>query len=171
LTYIHSFGMVFRDLKPDNIGIAVDGTIKLFDFGLCRDIHDLIKRRRYDPLYRMSSVGTRRYMSPEVISGYCYSQKTDVYSWSMMFFEILSLQKPYAKYNRSLHKILVCENKGRPYPSMDIPWNSRNLLKRGWAQNSFDRPTIKEIYDELCPMIETVEQQVLPINERSLRAV
>ena len=86
-----------------------------------------------------------------------------------MFFEILSLQKPYAKYNRSLHKVLVCENKGRPYPSMDIPWNSRNLLKRAWAQNSFDRPTIKEIYDELCPMIETVEQQVLPINERSLR--
>ena len=88
-----------------------------------------------------------------------------------MYFEILSLQKPYAKYNRSLHKVLVCENKGRPYPSMDIPWNSRNLLKRAWAQNSFDRPTIKEIYDELCPMIETVEQQVLPINERSLRAV
>ena len=87
-----------------------------------------------------------------------------------MFFEILSLQKPYAKYNRSLHKVLVCETKGRPYPSMDIPWNSRNLLKRAWAQNSFDRPTIKEIYDELCPMIETVEQQVLPINERSLRA-
>jgi hypothetical protein len=88
-----------------------------------------------------------------------------------VFFEILSLQKPYAKYNRALHKILVCENKGRPSPSMDIPWNSRSMLKRSWAQNSFDRPTIKEIYDELCPMIETVEQQALSITERSLRAV
>jgi hypothetical protein len=88
-----------------------------------------------------------------------------------VFFEILSLQKPYTKYNRSLHKILVCENKGRPHPSMDIPYNSRDLLKRAWAQNSFDRPTMKEIYDELYPMIETVEQQVLPITERSLRAV
>ena len=122
--------MVFRDLKPDNVGIAVDGTVKLFDFGLCRElptkpcnhkscsaqrndgddhstssirsssnssssssssssIHDLIKRRRYDPLYRMSSVGTRRYMSPEVISGYCYNQKTDVYSWSMVRSKIV----------------------------------------------------------------------------------
>ena len=127
LTYIHSFGMVFRDLKPDNVGIAVDGTVKLFDFGLCRElptkpynhkncsaqrndgddhstssirsssnsrsssssINDLIKRRRYDPLYRMSSVGTRRYMSPEVISGYCYNQKTDVYSWSMVRSKIV----------------------------------------------------------------------------------
>ena len=120
--------MVFRDLKPDNVGIAVDGTVKLFDFGLCRElptkpynhkncsaqrndgddhstssirsssnssssssssINDLIKRRRYDPLYRMSSVGTRRYMSPEVISGYCYNQKTDVYSWSMVRSKIV----------------------------------------------------------------------------------
>jgi len=92
----------------------------------------------------------------------------------LLFFlqsEILCLQKPFAKYNRSLHKILVCENHGRPYPSMDVPWNSRDLLKRAWSQNSFDRPTMREIYDELCPMIEIVEQQALPITERSLRAV
>jgi serine/threonine protein kinase len=128
LTYIHSLGMVFRDLKPDNIGITVDGTVKLFDFGLCRELptkpynhkncsaqrnevddhstsstrsssnsssssssssNAFIKRRRYDPLYRMSSVGTRRYMSPEVISGYCYNQKTDVYSWSMVRSKII----------------------------------------------------------------------------------
>jgi len=192
LTHIHSLGMVFRDLKPDNVGISIDGTVKLFDFGLCRDLpkksHNCSHRnshsssnsgssnsndykRERETLYRMSTVGTRRYMSPEVISGFCYNQKTDVYSWSMVFFEILCLQKPFAKYNRSLHKILVCENHGRPYPSMDVPWNSRDLLKRAWSQNSFDRPTMREIYDELCPMIEIVEQQALPITERSLRAV
>mmetsp|Transcript_51559 Transcript_51559/g.59666 ORF Transcript_51559/g.59666 Transcript_51559/m.59666 type:complete len:494 (+) Transcript_51559:135-1616(+) len=194
LTHIHSLGMVFRDLKPDNVGISIDGTVKLFDFGLCRNLppkksYNCSERnnnhsssnssggssndykREKEALYRMSTVGTRRYMSPEVISGYCYNQKTDVYSWSMVFFEMLCLKKPFAKYNRSLHKILVCENHGRPYPSMDVPWNSRDLLERAWAQNSFDRPTMKEIYDELCPMIETVEHQTLPITERSLRAV
>ena len=93
------------DLKPDNVGISIDGTVKLFDFGLCRDLpkksHNCSHRnshsssnsgssnsndykRERETLYRMSTVGTRRYMSPEVISGFCYNQKTDVYSWSMV---------------------------------------------------------------------------------------
>jgi serine/threonine protein kinase len=167
-----------RDLKPDNVGIALDGTAKLFDFGLCRDLslkedvvlshHNIMKR---EPIYRMSTVGTRRYMSPEMISGHGYNQKTDSYSWAMVFYEMLSLQKPYAKYNRDMHKILVCEQQGRPLPSMDIPWSARDLLKRSWANDISDRPTMKEICDELEKMIDTVAQQTLPLIERSLRAV
>jgi len=66
----------------------------------------------------------------------------------------------------------VCENQGRPDPSVvDIPWNSRDLLKRSWAQDFSGRPAMKEVYDELGPMIDTVEQQTLPLIERSLRAV
>ena len=119
----------------------------------------------------MSTVGTRRYMSPEMISGHGYNQKTDSYSWAMVFYEILTLQKPYAKYNRERHKILVCEQQGRPHTSIDIPWNARDLLQHSWNGDISDRMTMREICDELEKIIGTVEQQTLPIIERSLRAV
>lgn len=178
LDHIHSSGMVFRDLKPDNVGIASNGTAKLFDFGLCRemprgqasttDFRDNLKR---EPVYRMSKVGTRRYMSPEMITGHGYNQKTDTYSWAMVLYEMLCLEKPYAKYNRKMHKILVCDEQGRPRASADIPWAARDLLKRSWCHDFSHRLTMKEVYDELGRMINIVEQQTLPLIERSLRAV
>jgi len=178
LAHIHSQGMVFRDLKPDNVGIALDGTAKLFDFGLCRDLplkQNLVSscsnNMKMEPIYRMSTVGTRRYMSPEMISGHGYNQKTDSYSWAMVFYEMLSLQKPYAKYNRELHKILVCEKQGRPHAPMDIPWSAHDLLKMSWGNDISDRPTMRETCDKLKEMIDTIEQQTLPLIERSLKAV
>ena len=119
----------------------------------------------------MSTVGTRRYMSPEMMSGHGYNQKTDSYSWAMVFYEMLSLQKPYAKFNRDMHKILVCQQQGRPHASNDIPWSARDLLKRSWCNDISDRPKMQEICDELEKMADTVEQQTLPLIERSLRAV
>jgi hypothetical protein len=106
-----------------------------------------------------------------MISGHGYNQKTDTYSWAMVFYEMLRLQKPYAKYNREMHKILVCEKQARPHAPMDIPWNARNLLKRSWENDISDRPTMRETCNELEQMLDTVEHQTLPLIERSLRAV
>jgi len=180
LAHIHCQGMVFRDLKPDNVGISSDGTAKLFDFGLCRDMpseeddessSSSSSSMRREPLYRMSTVGTRRYMSPEMIRGDGYNQKTDSYSWALVFYEMIHLQKPYANYNRKLHEILVCEEQGRPHISTDVPWNAQDLLQRTWCDDVFDRLTMKETCIELDLIIETVKQQTLPLIERSLRAV
>jgi len=178
LVHIHSQRMVFRDLKPDNVGIASDGTAKLFDFGLCRDLpteRDDMSRSnsgmKREPMFRMSTVGTRRYMSPEMIRGNGYNQKTDSYSWALVFYEMMSLQKPYDKYNREMHKDLVCERLGRPHISIDFPWSARDLLQRSWCDEVADRLSTSEICNEVDQMIETVQQQTLPLIERSLRAV
>jgi serine/threonine protein kinase/uncharacterized Fe-S cluster protein YjdI len=174
LSYVHEHNLVFRDLKPDNCGIGAHGRMKLFDFGLCRELPKQItssSSRGKDPVFRMSGVGTRRYMSPEMILGTGYNQKVDCYSWSMVFYEMLSLQKPYASYNREVHRILVCENEERPYPTVDIPLCARDLLQRAWAQDHDERPSMKQIYQELGPMIESAERQALSPHERSLKVV
>ncbi len=167
-----------RDLKPDNVGISSDGTAKLFDFGLCRDVpceddesSSSSNSMKSDPMYRMSTVGTRRYMSPEMIRGGGYNQKTDSYSWALVFYEMIHLEKPYLKYNRELHKVVICEEQGRPQISIDIPWSARDLLQRTWCDDVSDRLTMRETCDELEQIIETVKQQTLPLIERSLRAV
>ena len=119
----------------------------------------------------MSGVGTRRYMAPEMILGRGYNQKIDCYSWAMVFYEMLSLQKPYASYNRDVHKILVCENEDRPRPSVEVPLPARKLLQRAWAQQPWDRPSMKEICNDLEVMIESAERQALTAHERSLKVI
>jgi serine/threonine protein kinase len=110
-------------------------------------------------------------MSPEMILGHGYNQKIDCYSWAMVFYEILSLQKPYASYNREVHRILVCENNERPYPSVDIPQDARSLLEQAWAQDPDERPSAQDICNVLEPIIETAERASMSPMERSLKVV
>mmetsp|Transcript_1990 Transcript_1990/g.3642 ORF Transcript_1990/g.3642 Transcript_1990/m.3642 type:complete len:584 (-) Transcript_1990:176-1927(-) len=173
LAYIHSKSLLFRDLKPDNCAIGLDGKVKLLDFGLCRELPDASKATggKKEPMFRMSGVGTRRYMSPEMIVGRGYNQKVDCYSWAMVFYEMLSLQKPYASYNREVHRILVCENKERPYPPVDISSSVRDLLQEAWAHDPCERPSMQDVYDQLGPMVESAERQAMSPHERSLKVV
>ena len=72
LDYLHSkvhpeAMIIHRDLKPENLGIAADGTLKVFDFGLCRCVK---KRNKSTEKYQMTgNTGSIRYMAPEVVLG------------------------------------------------------------------------------------------------------
>jgi serine/threonine protein kinase len=64
MQYLHSLDIVFRDLKPDNVGFDEKGVLKLFDFGLAKELKD--SDRLPNGTYRMTGhSGSRRYMSPE----------------------------------------------------------------------------------------------------------
>ena len=63
--YLHSKSIVYRDLKPDNLGFDVTGALKLFDFGLAKRMDPIDKSD--DGLYRLTgNTGSLRYMAPEV---------------------------------------------------------------------------------------------------------
>lgn len=105
--YVHLKGLIHRDLKPSNIFFALDGQIKIGDFGLVTDMSDI----PIDPLTSSSSnssvnfeldysiighkkhtqrVGTSLYMSPEQAKGQSYNYKVDIYSLGLIFFELLN---------------------------------------------------------------------------------
>jgi serine/threonine protein kinase len=86
------------------IGIT-GNTIKIFDFGLCRELPEA--RPESNKAFHMSGVGTRRYMAPEVFLGQYYNLKADVYSWTIVLYAMLSLQKPFENYNTALHRLLI----------------------------------------------------------------
>ena len=67
--------IVFRDLKPDNVGFDVDNTIKIFDFGLARDMGCVARSGEV-----LGFTGTPRYMANEIGEGRRYGLKVDVYS-------------------------------------------------------------------------------------------
>eukprot|EP00547_Thalassionema_nitzschioides_P004655 CAMPEP_0194215092 /NCGR_PEP_ID=MMETSP0156-20130528/16616_1 /TAXON_ID=33649 /ORGANISM="Thalassionema nitzschioides, Strain L26-B" /LENGTH=307 /DNA_ID=CAMNT_0038943515 /DNA_START=81 /DNA_END=1001 /DNA_ORIENTATION=+ len=85
LEYLHKKNIVFRDLKPDNVGFDERGTVKIFDFGMARELPR--KLVNMNEVYEMSGkIGTARYMAPEVLLGQRYNQKVDSYSWSMLYW-------------------------------------------------------------------------------------
>lgn len=88
LAYVHSRGVIHRDIKPQNIMADKDGTLKLMDFGLARSISSR-------PTVGIA-VGTPAYMSPEQIMGQPLTNASDLYSCGAMFFEMLTGTRPLA---------------------------------------------------------------------------
>lgn len=94
LAKIHSVGILHRDLKPGNIMLREDGTIALIDFGLA-------KRMRLEQEITGSGeiFGTPYYMSPEQGHADEVDERSDIYSLGIIFFEMLSGQKPFRASN------------------------------------------------------------------------
>ena len=89
LAYLHSNGVVHRDIKPANMLVALDGTLKLSDFGTCKTISEKSSTT-------MKMVGTPSYMSPEAIRG-STSFASDVWALGASLVEMASGLAPWSE--------------------------------------------------------------------------
>jgi serine/threonine protein kinase len=87
LAQAHSSGVVHRDLKPENVLLSDDGRIKVTDFGLARELSANTDTG--------SLVGTVAYLAPEVIRRGKAETPSDVYSFGIMLFEMLTGKQPF----------------------------------------------------------------------------
>jgi len=160
LKYLHERGVVFRDLKPNNIGF-IGNQVQLFDFGLSRELPTL---NSSIPFEMSGKVGTLRYMATEVAMNHPYNISADVFSFAMVSYELLSLQKPYDGWTRDMHTALVCEGGLRPDTSncaCPIPMETSMLLELAWHADPTRRPSM----DQIISQLEVLKGQQLVIIE------
>ncbi|MEW2164741.1 serine/threonine-protein kinase [Streptomyces sp. NPDC007084] len=93
LDYTHRQGIVHRDLKPANIMRLTDGTVKICDFGIARLGHDIGFTSRLTGTG--IAMGTPHYMSPEQIGGTEVDQRSDLYSFGCVLYEIATGAPPF----------------------------------------------------------------------------
>lgn len=89
LQHAHDKGIVHRDIKPQNIMMFSDGTIKVMDFGIAKFAREEGKTATDQ------AIGSVHYISPEQASGSVTDAKSDIYSVGAMMYEMLSGKKPF----------------------------------------------------------------------------
>jgi serine/threonine protein kinase len=139
------------------VGFDVEDELKIFDFGLAVELPD-----SDDPnqTYNLAgNTGTSRYMAVEVIRKQPYNCKADVWSFSVLLWELMALTKPYD--GLVGHQVKECVSVFGERPSIPRSWptNIRRLLRRGWSDSIEERPTMDEIKDTLEKLLESTSKQ------------
>lgn len=160
MEYIHSRNIILRDLKPHNIGFDHQGKVRIFDFGLARE---LSSKGEADPdnapRCLTGIAGTLRYIAPENALGKPCGLSCDVYSFAVLLYEIITLQVPFSEIK------LVTQFKdkvirGRHRPDLKFVPSSllQDMLNDSWDPNPSIRPTFAEIS---CIMEGAVDTDIL----------
>ncbi len=154
----HRRGIVHRDLKPDNVVVGEDDVVKILDFGLAK-LHTAT-----DGSGSASGVGTEPghvlgtpgYMSPEQARGREVDDRSDVFSFGVLVFELATGERPFR--GDTLTDILIAHRRDEPKSVSalrpDLPAPLAELVRACLAKEAASRPSMSSIVDRLKTGIE-----------------
>jgi len=141
--HLHAEGIIHRDLASRNILLTQNFQAKVSDFGMSRANNE----DNYNKTN--TEVGPLKWMPPESILRRMYSTKSDVFSFGVVIWEILTRQVPYQGLNAVEAAIQVATQGLRlPIPE-DSPPLLAELMRMCWRENADERPTFNEICEKL----------------------
>ena len=157
LQHAHEGGLVHRDVKPGNILLDRDGTIKVLDLGLARFFNDQGDNltREHDAT---AILGTADYLAPEqAINSHTVDVRADIYSLGMTFYYLLTGSAPFA--DGTLNQKLIWHQVRQPEPIAgrrpDVPAELAAVLERMIAKDPAERfQTPAAVVEALAPWVQ-----------------
>ena len=125
IEHAHDRGIIHRDIKPQNILLDKDGRVKITDFGIAKALSET----------RMTEtnqvIGSVQYISPEQAKGQNTDERTDIYSFGVMLFELLTGRLPY---EAETAVSVALKHISEPFPDIsdyrDIPVGLKNIIMK-----------------------------------------
>ena len=145
LDYLYARGVEHRDLKTLNV--LLDDSrrrCKVTDFGLSKS-EELNTALTQSTMGNGAARGTPSYMAPELLESNTFTEKTDVYSFALIIWEVLSGAVPWAGLMPMQVSIQVLLKQARPPEPEGAPADLVALMTRCWAQAPDARPTFAEV--------------------------
>ena len=148
LQHAHDRGIVHRDIKPQNIMLFPDGTIKVMDFGIARFA------REEGKTISDKAIGSVHYISPEQARGDITDEKSDIYSVGVMLYEMLTGVKPFDADTPIAVALMHMQNNARPPRTVNntIPEGLEAIVLRAMQRDAAKR------YQSASEMIKDIEE-------------
>ncbi len=160
LDYAHEAGVIHRDVKPANVMVDKKGHAKLTDFGVARieDPESQTEATRVGAV-----IGTPSYMSPEQIQGQPIDRRTDIFSAGVLFYQLLTGQKPFEGTQWALAKKIIQDDPVWPSKVVQIPATIDRVVARSLAKTPEERyQTAREFAADLQRILDGKEPQAPP---------
>lgn len=137
LAAAHRHDIVHRDIKPDNLLVDVDGSVKIADFGIARS--------PMDPTTTSSGpiLGTSHYLAPERALGHPATPASDVYALGCVLYQLLTGHPPFEGDDPTT--VLSQHVQATPVIPDEVPAGVAHLLRRMLAKEPGERPTTDEV--------------------------
>lgn len=146
MDYLHSLGVIHRDLKSENLVVADDLHVKITDFGLACFESEMPSMTK--------DVGTYRWMAPEMISNKRFSKKVDVYSFGIVLWELLTGRIPFEELSPVQAAFAIVHKHARPPLPLDCPNALGYLMHQCWSTDADKRPDFSEVVESLEELLE-----------------
>ena len=127
LEYLHTHGIVYRDIKPDNILIDEDGYLKLADFGMAKMLKDQEKA--------FSLCGTPEYFPPEIITREGHNKAADWWSYGILLYEMLFGIPPFYSKNTEKMFDLITKAELKFPKKINVSEDAKDLIKKLLIKN------------------------------------
>lgn len=162
----HKAGIVHRDIKPENVMLRPDRYVKVLDFGLAKLTEQpLDQQQTADKSTTMPGLvmGTARYMSPEQARGLEVDARSDIFSLSVLLYEMLTGQAPFE--GETVSDLMAAILKDEPPPLgeylSDCPDGFQHIISKGLRKDKRQRYlTVRDLLADLRDLKAQVELQL-----------